>query len=314
MRGVSLFLFLGVASVVAAAAAGGARAAVTATDDAGNVVTLARPAQRIVSLAPHATELLFAAGAGARVVGVVAHSDWPPEARALPRIGDASALDLERIVALSPDLVVAWPYTMPAQLATLRARGATTFVSDPKSIAAIARDIEALGTLTGTEGIARSNAAALRQRLDALRTRYAGAPAISVFYEVWNEPLQTIGGAHLISEAIALCGGANVFGAQTLPAPSVSFEAVVAAQPEVIVAGSDDGTRPRWLDEWKRLSGVPAVRYANLFVANGVLLHRSGPRFVAGFEALCKTLDEARANRSRATPAGTQARGGARPR
>ena len=158
-------------------------------------MTLARPAQRIVSLAPHATELLFAAGAGARVVGVVAHSDWPPEARALPGVGDANALDLERIVALAPDLVVAWPYTMPAQLAALRARGATIFVSDPKSIAGIARDVEALGTLAGTAATAQPAAAALRARHDALAARYAGSPAIAVFYEVWNEPLQTIGGA-----------------------------------------------------------------------------------------------------------------------
>ncbi len=140
------------ALITALAAACGATAAVTATDDAGNAVTLARPAQRIVSLAPHATELLFAAGAGSRVVGVVAYSDWPREARALPGVGDANALDLERIVALAPDLVVAWPYTAPAQLAALRARGATIFVSDPRSIAAIARDVDVLGTLAGTAG------------------------------------------------------------------------------------------------------------------------------------------------------------------
>jgi iron complex transport system substrate-binding protein len=289
-------------ALLAAVSAGAARAAaVSATDDSGATVTLSRPAQRIVSLAPHATELLFAAGAGSRVVGAVAHSDWPPEARALPRVGDANALDLERIFALAPDLVVAWPYTMPAQLVTLRARGATTFVSDPKSIAAIASDIEALGTLAGTEAVARERAAELRRRLAALRARHAGAAPITVFYEIWNEPLQTIGGAHLISEAIALCGGANVFGTQALAAPSVSFEAVVAARPEVIVGGTDDGTRPKWLDDWKRLADIPAVRYGNLFVGNGDLLHRNGPRFVAGAEALCGTLDAARANRSRVT-------------
>jgi iron complex transport system substrate-binding protein len=272
---------------------------VTATDDAGNVVTLARPVERIVSLAPHATELLFAAGAGARVVGVVAHSDWPREARALPRVGDANALDLERIVAFAPDLVVAWPYTMPAQLEALRARGATIFVSDPKTIAGIARDTEALGTLAGTSATALPAAAALRARDAALAAKYKGAPAISVFYEVWNDPLQTIGGRHLISQAIALCGGANVFDAQTLAAPTVSFEAVVAAAPEVIIAGSDDGRRPPWLDDWKRWRDIPAIRYGNLFVANGDLMHRSGPRFVDGVESLCVMLDQARANRNK---------------
>ena len=287
--------------LVAALAAGtayGAAAAVTATDDAGNVVTLARPARRIVSLAPHATELLFAAGAGARVVGVVAHSDWPREARGLPGVGDANALDLERIVALAPDLVVAWPYTMPSQLATLRARGATIFVSDPKSIAGIARDVDALGMLAGTTAVAGPAADALRARHGALAARYAGAAPINVFYEVWNDPLQTIGGRHLISEAITLCGGANVFAALTQPAPTISFEAVVAAAPEAIIAGSDDGRRPAWLDDWQRWRDVPAVRYGNLFVADGDLMHRSGPRFVDGVEALCAMLNRARAHRA----------------
>jgi iron complex transport system substrate-binding protein len=287
------------AGLVTLIAARGVVASVTATDDAGNVVTLARPAERIVSLAPHATELLFAAGAGASVVGVVAHSDWPREARSLPRVGDANALDLERIVAFTPDLVVAWPYTMPAQLAALRARGATIFVSDPKTIAGIARDLEALGTLAGTDAAAQPAAAALRARDAALAAKYRSASAISVFYEVWNDPLQTIGGRHLISQAIALCGGANVFGAQTLAAPTVSFEAVVAAAPEAIIAGSDDGRRPPWLDDWKRWRDVPAIRHGNLFVANGDLLHRSGPRFVDGVESLCAMLDEARANRNK---------------
>ena len=275
-------------------------AAITVTDDAGTVVTLPRPAQRIVSLAPHATELLFAAGAGPRVVGVVAHSDWPREARALPGVGDANALDLERIVALKPDLVVAWPYTMSAQLAALGARGATIFISDPKSIAGIAQDVDALGRLAGTEAIARPAAASLRARHDALTARHAGASTISVFYEVWNDPLQTIGGRHLISQAIALCGGLNVFGGLTLPAPTVSAEAVVVAAPEAIIAGSDDGRRPPWLDDWKRWRSVPAVRYANLFVADGDLLHRSGPRFLDGVESLCAMLDQARTNRAQA--------------
>ncbi len=287
----------GVGILAAMAAAFAAMAEVAVTDDAGQRVVLARPAQRIVSLAPHATELLFAAGAGARVVGVVAHSDWPPEVRRLPGVGDANALDLERIVALVPDLVVAWPYTMPAQLAALRARGATIFVSDPKSIAGIAHDVEALGVLAGTSVTAQPAAAALRARHATLAAKFRGSPSISVFYEVWNEPLQTVGGGHLISEAITLCGGKNIFAALTSPAPTVSFEAVVAARPEAIIAGSDDGRRPGWLDDWRRWRDVPAVRHGNLFVANGDLLHRSGPRFVDGVEAMCVMLGQARANR-----------------
>jgi len=282
------------ASIALCAATLGVRAAVSVVDDAGTTVTLARPAHRIVSLAPHATELLYAAGAGSRVVGVAAFSDYPPEARALPQIGDVRALDLERIVQLAPDLVVAWPYTAAGQIDVLRQRGFVIFVSDPKSIAGIADDVEKLGVLAGTQGIAAPAAAALRERATRISARYRDAARIGVFYEVWNEPLYTIGGQHPISEAIALCGGTNVFARLTVPAPAVSAEAVLAARPEAIVAGSDDGRRPAWLDEWRRWPALPAVAYGNLLAVDGNLLHRPGPRFLDGVADLCERLDAAR--------------------
>ena len=268
--------------------------AVTVVDDAGNEVTLARPAQRIVSLAPHATEMLFAAGAGSAVVGAVAHSDWPRPARALPRVGDAAALDLERIASLRPDLVVAWPYTAPAQIASLLAQNVAVFVSDPKTIAGIADDVEKLGMLAGTRGIATASADALRDRLARLAEAHRGSARVRVFYEVWNEPLYTIGGRHLISQAIAVCGGDNVFAALAIPAPSVTVEAVIAAAPDVIVGGDDAGKRPAWLDDWNRWPTIPAVRDGNLYGAAGDLLHRPGPRFIDGVVALCADLASAR--------------------
>jgi len=275
-------------------ACGVATAAVSVSDDTGTDVVLPRPAQRIVSLAPHATEMLFAAGAGGAIVGVVAHSDWPAAARALPRVGDAAALDLERIASLRPDLVVAWPYTAPPQLAALRAQKVAVFVSDPKSIAGIADGIEKLGTIAGTRDIANASAGALRARLADLKERHASGARLRVFYEVWNEPLYTIGGRHLISQAIGVCGGENVFAALRIPAPSVTVEAVVAAAPDVIVGGDDSGKRPPWLDDWKRWPSIPAVRDGNLYGAAGDLLHRPGPRFVDGVAALCADLATAR--------------------
>ena len=272
-------------------------AAVSAIDDAGNMVALPRPAQRLVSLAPHATEMLFAAGAGGAVVATVAHSDWPPAARMLPRVGDAAALDLERIAALRPDLVVAWPYTAPAQLAALRAQKIAVFVSDPKTIAGIADDVEKLGSLAGTRGIATVSAGALRSRLASIVQTHRGSARLRVFYEVWNEPLYTIGGRHLISEAIGVCGGENVFASLSIPAPSVTVEAVVAAAPDVIVGGDDAGKRPPWLDDWKRWPSIPAVRDGNLYGASGDLLHRPGPRFIDGVAALCADLASARTRR-----------------
>jgi iron complex transport system substrate-binding protein len=272
-----------------------ALAAVQAVDDAGTTVTLAAPALRIVSLAPHATELLYAAGAGERVVGVLATSDWPPEVAGKPRVGDSRALDLERIVALAPDLVVTWPFAAPAQVGPLVARGVPVFIANPATIDGIAVDLERLGTLAGTLPIATARAAELRARLARLQARYAGARTVRVFYEIWNAPLYTIGGDHLISQALRVCGGENVFAALTLPAPGVSVEAVLAAQPQAILAGADGAVRPAWLDDWKRWPMLPAVARGNLYTVDANLLHRAGPRFVDGVEMLCATLAEARA-------------------
>jgi len=274
-------------------------AAVTAEDATGASIELASPARRIVSLAPHATELLFAAGAGERIVGVLAPADWPPEAARVPRVGTAAGLDLERIVALKPDLAVVWPYLAPAHIERLRAMGIAVFVSDPRTPAAIAVELERLGTLAGTRASAARAAAAFRARLSALDSHERGAAKLSVFYEIWHQPLYTVGGRHLITAAIRLCGGENVFGALAAPAPAVGIEDVLAAQPEAIIAGTDNAIRPVWLDEWKRWRELPAVARGNLFVVDANLLHRAGPRFAAGAEQLCAALDQARENLGR---------------
>jgi iron complex transport system substrate-binding protein len=276
------------------AAPAAAVTAVQATDDTGVTVTLAAPAQRIVSLAPHATELLFAAGGGDRVIGVSETSDWPPAARALPRVGDARAIDLERIVSLNPDLIVTWPYTAPDQVDRLRARGIPVFMTDPKTIEGIAADLERLSALLGTEAQTKELAAAMRKRVGERQRASAGQRKLSVFYEIWPSPLFTIGGTHLISQAINACGGTNVFAALTLPAPTVSVEAVLAAKPEAIIAAADDGLRPDWLLQWRRWPALPAVAQGNLLVVDGNLLHRPGPRFIDGVEQLCGALDAAR--------------------
>lgn len=282
--------------VALAAGAGDVWAAEIAVVDAtGARIELASPAQRIVSLAPHATELLFAAGAGEHVVGVLAPADWPPEAKRAVRVGDASGIDLERIVALKPDLAVVWPYLAPAQIERLRRLRIPVFVSDPKTPDAIATELERLGALAGTQESASRIAAELRARLAALAQSERGAMRISVFYEIWPRPLYTVGGRHLITAALELCGGRNVFGRLPAPAPAVGIEDVLAARPEAIIAGTDDAVRPGWLDEWRRWRELPAVRRGNLFVVDANLLHRAGPRFVDGAVELCTALDRARA-------------------
>ena len=289
IRRVLTFVILTLAAWVTAA-----NAAVEAIDATGATVKLRAPATRIISLAPHATELLYAVGAGDRVVGVLDSSDWPPEVTLKPKVGDARALDLERILTLAPDLVVTWPFAAPAQVGALRDRGVAVFISNPATIDGIAADLERLGALTGTLPTATARAADFRARLARLAAGHAGVRRLGVFYEIWNAPLYTIGGGHLISEAIRVCGGENVFASLSLPAPGVSVEAVLAARPEVIVAGASGGARPAWLDEWKRWSGLPAVARGNFYTVDANLLHRASPRFVDGVAQLCAALDEAR--------------------
>ena len=202
---------------VLAAAAPPAFAAISVTDDAGATVTLQRPAQRIVSLAPHVTELLFAAGGGARIVGTVAYSDYPPPARDIPHVGDNRSLDLERIAALKPDLVVVWRHgNAQKQIDRLRALGIPLFFSEPHRMSDIPRSIETLGTLLDTRASAHDAAQQFRQRVDMLRNRYASRPPVTVFYQVWEQPLMTLNGQHIFSDMLALCGGRNVFASEPL--------------------------------------------------------------------------------------------------
>ena len=278
----------------AALAVRSADAEVRVTDDTGAAVTLASPAQRIVSLAPHATELLFAAGAGTRVVGVMSGSDFPPAATQRPVVGNANALDLERILALRPDLIVTWPYTTPTQVDVLRAQGIAVFTTNPRTIDGIARDIERLGILANSSTVARDVAQRFRTRLAGLAERSAGKMIVRVFYQVSDVPLYTVGSDHLITQALKLCGAQNVFAPLTLPAPEISVEAVLAAEPDAIVAGTAAAVTPLWLAQWKRWSDVPAVRGNRLFVVDANLLHRPGPRFVDGVQQLCDAVERAR--------------------
>jgi iron complex transport system substrate-binding protein len=288
---------LGACALVAMLAAAPVRAAPVETIAAdGARVALAAPAQRIVSLAPHATELVYAAGAGGKLVGVLALSDWPPAARSLRTVGDAAAIDVEGIVALKPDLVVTWPWTAPAQVERLRAFGIPILVTRPSTPQAIADEIERIGTLAGTEATARAAGRDLRARLDRVAAAHAQVSApLAVFYQVSAKPLFTLGGDHLVSQAIALCGARNVFEAIKVPAPEVDVEAVVAARPEVIVTATRGGTRTDALDAWRRWPALPAVAQGQFVTLDADLMHRPGPRFVDGVESLCAALDQARA-------------------
>jgi len=289
-------------------------ASVSVIDDAGDRVALAAPARRVIALSPHAVELVYAAGGGAKLVGAVSYSDYPSAAKTLPRVGGYNALDLERIVALKPDLVIVWRHgNNERQLDRLRALGIALYHSEPRKIDDVATDLTALGTLLGTASQADAAADEYRANVAALRAQYAKRAPVSVFYQVWNDPLMTLNGTHVVSDIIALCGGRNVF-AQLAPlVPTVSKEAVVAADPEAIVATRQGPTPagaplPDGLAAWRAWPRMTAVARGNLFALDGDLVNRPGPRLVQGAAQLCRALDLARARRPRATPGSDRAR------
>lgn len=278
--------------------AASAQAAVTVVDDAGRRVTLARPAQRVISMAPHVTELLFAAGGGARIVGAMNHSDYPAAARGIPPIGSNSQLDIERVIALKPDLLVVWQSGNTArQIAQLQGLGIPVFYSEPRKLDEVATSLLRLGQLLGTEPVAREAAGAYSAKLAALRTRYAQRSPVTVFYQAWDSPLYTLNGDQIASDAIRACGGRNIFAGLKTVAPQVGVEAVVQQDPEAIVGGKLYTPQDRGLSIWQPYKGMTAVRRNNLFTLDEELLTRPGPRVVDGAAALCARLDEARARR-----------------
>ncbi|HCE09020.1 MAG TPA: cobalamin-binding protein [Oxalobacteraceae bacterium] len=273
-----------------------ALAAVSAQDDAGHTITLPAPARRIISLAPHATELLYAAGAGDALVAVGKFSDYPVQATRLPLVGDSAALDLERIVALKPDLVVVWGSGNSApQIARLRSLGLSIFESEPRDFATVASSLERLAHLAGSDAVGAAAAANFRVRLQRIAHTYRQRAPVRVFYQIWREPLMTLNDQHMVSAAIRLCGGENIFGKLPRLAPTVGIEDVLEADPEVIIAGSS--TRDDSLDAWRRFPRLTAVARNNLFLLDSDIMTRAGPRVLDGTDALCQLLDAARRKR-----------------
>ncbi|MBI2296868.1 MAG: cobalamin-binding protein [Betaproteobacteria bacterium] len=276
---------------------------VVITDDRGKTLALPRPAQRIVTLAPHLAELAFAAGAGARLVGVARFSDFPREALAVTQIGDAARVDVERVLALRPDLVLAWKSGNQAgDVGRLERLGLAVFVTEPARLADIPRVLRAIGLLAGTAPAAERTAVDFERGLQALRVRHGTLPKVGVFYEVWHRPLITVNGAHVISDVIALCGGENVFAAAPTLTPAVSLEAVLAARPEVILGGTRPGGDERFAREWRE-GPIAALRALPVFYVDPDLIQRQTPRVLEGARAVCSALEQVRISRQDAKAA-----------
>lgn len=278
------------------AAGGPLRGASSATepiiDDDQHTLQLAVAAPRIVSLAPGATAMLFAAGAGAQIVGTSDYSNEPAAAQRIERVGDSQSFDLERVLALHPDVVVVWSGgTNAAQIDKLERVGLKVYRHRIERLADIPESVRRLGVLAGTQSQARAAAASLSASIEALRRRYATAHGGTILIQVWDHPIYTVGRSELMSDVVGICGFNNVYQDLPDPGPAVSLESVLERDPDVILAvGSDQKAAEDWAAHWRAYPTLKAVHSGRLIPWTDQRLSRLGPSMVDATEALCSAL------------------------
>lgn len=265
-------------------------------DGRGTTIRLEQPARRIITLTPHLTELVFAAGAGTHLAGVARFSNYPDAARLLPVVSDAAQFDTESLLALKPDLVLAWKNGTPAAVVTrLENVGLPVFVLESVRLEDVAHGIDAIATLAGTRQAGTRARDDYNTGLQALRARRHGGEPVRVFYEIWPQPLMTVNNTHIISDVLVLCGGVNVFGALRPLTPEVSREALLAARPEVALGGSSAETAKGFAARW---SGLPSpLGKIPVHHIPPDLIQRPTPRLLEGARLVCTHLDAVRAAR-----------------
>ncbi len=264
-------------------------------DDLGYRVVLESPARKIISLSPHNTENLFSAGAGEWIVGTVDYSDHPAAASDIRRVGSSKQASYEVIITLDPDLVVVWASgNSSAMLKRLKNLGLTLFYSEPRRFEQVIANIRKLSILADTRKQADIEIDRLTRLYKAIESKYANSTPVSVFYQVWQQPLITLNRRHLVSQAISLCGGENIFADLRMIAPTVSIESLLVKDPAVIIIGQqvdETGYAANWWQKWPTLS---AVRMGRVYTVNADLLHRNSARFIEGVQEVCSILDQVR--------------------
>ena len=267
-------------------------------DDRGNTLRLAAPATRIISIAPHLTEIAYAAGVGSRLIAVSQYSDYPSEAKRLPRVGDGARVDIERILTLKPDLVLAWKSGNQAgDIARLERLGIPLWVSEASRLADIPRLLRGVAVLAGEPAQGERVAGDFERDLLRLRERHGVRPVQQepprVFYEIWHQPLLTVNGAHMISDAITLCGGKNVFAGAPVLTPAVSLEAVLAARPQIVLGGGSANGEADFISRWRRMP-LAALRAIPARYIAPDSIQRQSPRIIDGIRAICAHIEAVR--------------------
>jgi len=292
LRSITITIILG---ITALHLSGIAQAAdIEIVDDTGRVISLSAPAKRVVTLTPHATEMVYAAGGGEKIVATVTASDFPDQARRLARIGDGLQIDPERVAAFKPDLVIGW---LPDQADALDALNIPVFMSAPRSLEDIADNIESLGVLLGTSPTAQISANAIRTSLNALQHKKTGGQPVRVFIQAGEEPEYSLGGDHILSTIITRCGGINIFQNAAALAPKISIESVLAGKPDLVIVGRSNIAQSPSVDEaalvfWKK-KGLDAAKNKQVFMIDASILYRPGPRLIDAANQMCELIQTA---------------------
>ena len=284
----------GVLIFVAASFPRDAIADITLKQANGDSLSLPEPAQRIITLAPNLAELVFAAGAGDQLKAVVEYSDFPAAVAQLPRVGDAFRIDLERIIALEPDLVIAWKSGNPqSALQKLGQLGLTVWQIEITTPEGIASAVEHISTAAGTQGQGQLAAEKLRNKLSELKRQNAGKTPVKYFYQIAARPLYTVNGQHIISRSLEICGGENVFSDLQTLAPQVSRESVILTNPQAMIAPEIPGETPA-LQHWNEWPRLQAVQDESMLYLPADDISRAAPRLLDSMELACKLLDQVR--------------------
>lgn len=255
----------------------------------------AKDAKRIIALSPHSVEMLFAIGAGDRIVGTVEYADYPQAALKIPRIGSYTGIQIEQVLALKPDLIVAWQSgNKLADLKKMSSLGLNLFYSQPKNIDQISKELIQLGELTGFQENAKKVSNQLIARYKNIKNKYQNLTIVQVFYQLWHDPLRTIGGGSWIDSMVEDCGGQNIFHRVSTPYPIVSLETVLTKNPDIIIIPHHSGTKGAKTAIWDNWQEIKAIKNNHILTMNGDILHRFSPRAVDGLEALCQAIDEVR--------------------
>jgi len=271
---------------------------ISVIDFSGKTVSLDSPARRIVALAPHIVENVYSAGAGEYLVGVVSYSDYPEEALKLPIVGGYAKTNLEKILELEPDLVIAWESgNSDNSVARIQELGFTVYIDQPDNLDGVAKSVRDIGLLAGTHEIADTVANDYLAKVNEIRQLELHTQPVTTFYQVWNSPLRTINGGHIISDAIELCGGVNIYAEQTAISPIINIESILERNPEVILASGMSDARPDWLDDWDKWPSLTAVQRDNLYFVDPDHIQRHTLRILFGLEKICEKLETARSKR-----------------